>query len=72
LYQTMSEAWADVCLDDRDLGPWAKFADAELIWYPTQIIIGNKTLDQNMSCEVVKRASGEKELVKITDVTSVV
>jgi len=48
--------------------PWAKFADAELIGYPTQIVIGNKTLDQDMSCEVVKRESGDKELVRIDEV----
>jgi len=67
LYDQLIQKWVDVCLDDRDLGPGAKFADAELIWYPTQIVIWNKTLEQDMSCEVVERKSGEKELVKIED-----
>lgn len=65
LYEKLVTQWVDVCIDDRDLGPGAKFADAELLWFPTQIVIWNKTLEQDMSCEVVDRNSGEKKLVKI-------
>ena len=67
LYTQLLDSGVDVCLDDRDLWPGAKFKDAELIWYPTQIVVGNKTLEQDMSCEVVKRATGGKYLVKIED-----
>ena len=67
LYTQLLAHWVDVCLDDRDIWPGAKFKDAELIWYPTQIVVGNKTLEQDMNCEVVDRLTGEKKLVKIDD-----
>lgn len=48
---------AESCLfDDRiDVSPGAKFADADLIGCPVQIVISRKTLEQN-SVEVVSRS----------------
>ncbi len=61
---------ADSCLfDDRaDVSPGAKFADADLIGCPVQIVISRKTLEQN-SVEVVSR-SGQFEtfLLPIGDI----
>jgi len=67
LYEKLVQDWVDVCIDDRDLGPWAKFKDADLIGYPVQIIVWNKTLEQDMSCEWVSRTSVEKKLIKLRD-----
>jgi prolyl-tRNA synthetase len=61
----------DVCLDDRNVGPGFKFKDADLIGYPWQIVIGKKTLEQDMSCELVERKTGEKRLVKISELLEI-
>jgi prolyl-tRNA synthetase len=71
LYETMLEDEYDVCLDDRNVGPGFKFKDADLIWYPWQIVIGKKTLAQDQSCELVERKTGEKKLVKISELLEI-
>ncbi len=65
IYQELGE---ENCLfDDRaDVHPGEKFADADLIGIPTQIVISKKTLEQD-SVEVVDRVSEKKELIKIKD-----
>ena len=41
----LAEAGADVLLDDRDLRPGEKFADADLIGLPWRVTVGRKTLE---------------------------
>ena len=43
--RVLSEAGADVLLDDRDLRPGEKFADADLIGLPIRVTVGKKTLE---------------------------
>ncbi|RUO79526.1 proline--tRNA ligase [Pseudidiomarina taiwanensis] len=66
LYAELCELGVDVLFDDRKERPGAMFADAELIGVPHQIIIGERNLDSD-SVEYKNRRTGEKELVKITD-----
>ncbi len=61
LYEDLRKVWVDVCFDDRNLGPGFKLKDADLIGYPYQIIIGNKTLEEGDYCEVCTRKTGKKE-----------
>ena len=42
---TLSAAGADVLLDDRELRPGQKFADADLIGLPVRVTVGRKTLE---------------------------
>ncbi|HON56120.1 MAG TPA: proline--tRNA ligase [bacterium] len=58
----------DVVLDDRAVGPGFKFKDAELIGIPYQIIVGAKSLNEQ-SIEIGIRKTGEKILVKISEVS---
>ena len=44
LYGELRDAGLDVVYDDRDLGPGAKFADAELVGCPLRLTIGRRTL----------------------------
>ncbi|MFN3217225.1 MAG: proline--tRNA ligase [Acidimicrobiales bacterium] len=67
LYGALRAAGIDVLLDDRDARAGVKFADAELIGIPYRITIGPKALADGM-VELTPRATGETELVPITDI----
>ena len=49
----------EIVIDDRDERPGVKFADADLIGWPTQIVVGKRGLKNN-SIEVKRRATNEK------------
>jgi prolyl-tRNA synthetase len=57
-------AGLDVLLDDRDLRPGEKFADADLIGLPIRITAGKKSLDDGM-VDVRDRASGDDRRVAV-------
>ena len=63
---TLDDAGFDVLLDDRDLRPGEKFADADLIGIPTRITAGKKSLEDGM-VDVRDRASGEDRRVNVAD-----
>ncbi len=44
LYDELRDAGYDVLLDDRDAGPGAKFADAELLGCPLRLTVGKRSL----------------------------
>ena len=44
LYEELRAAGLDVVYDDRDMGPGAKFADAELLGCPLRLTVGKRTL----------------------------
>jgi prolyl-tRNA synthetase len=46
LYEELRAQGLDVLLDDRDLGPGAKFADAELLGCPLRLTIGRRSLKE--------------------------
>jgi len=53
----LAAAGAEVVLDDRNVSPGVKFADAELLGFPTSVIVG-RGLKEGV-VEVRDRASGE-------------
>lgn len=63
LYQSHPELFF---YDDRDLRPGEKFADAELIGLPTQIVISDKTLATSQ-IELKDRLTGDTSLLPLTD-----
>jgi prolyl-tRNA synthetase len=68
-----SELGEDRCLyDDRtDVGAGEKFADADLIGLPVQVVISKKTLEKD-SVEVISRTGEfETHLVKLSDVKTI-
>lgn len=61
----------EVVLDDRDVSFGFKMNDAELIWYPYQIVISDATLAQwDTMVELVRRKDGDKKVVDYTAYTS--
>jgi prolyl-tRNA synthetase len=69
LYLALEGAGFDVLYDDRDERPGAKFATADLIGIPWQIVVGPKGLAEG-KVELKRRATGERELLPLGDVTA--
>lgn len=63
---TLSAAGLDVLLDDRDLRPGEKFADADLIGCPTRITAGKKSLEDG-KVDVRDRATGEDRRLAVAE-----
>jgi prolyl-tRNA synthetase len=66
LYQTLAAKGLDVLYDDRDDRPGAKFATADLIGVPWQIMVGPRSLAEG-KVEVKCRADGARELMTPQD-----
>jgi prolyl-tRNA synthetase len=62
LYQQLTAKGIDVLYDDRDERAGGKFATADLIGIPWQVLIGPKGLGEG-KVEVKKRAGGEREMM---------
>ncbi|MBA3717943.1 MAG: proline--tRNA ligase, partial [Actinobacteria bacterium] len=62
--ELLDEAGFDVLLDDRDLRPGEKFADADLLGCPTRVTVGRKTLEDG-AVDVRDRATGGEQRVEL-------
>ncbi len=62
----LSGAGLDVLLDDRDLRPGEKFADADLLGCPTRVTAGKKSLEDG-KVDVRDRASGEESRLDVNE-----
>ncbi len=62
LYRGLTEKGIDVLYDDTDKGAGAKFANADLIGLPWQVMVGPRGLAEG-KVEVKNRKTGEKELM---------
>jgi prolyl-tRNA synthetase len=71
LYDELRAAGVDVLYDDRDQSPGVKFADADLLGVPTQLVLGGKGLARGV-VERKDRASGERDEVALEAVVAVV
>ena len=60
IFAELTDAGIDTMYDDRDMGPGAKFKDAELIGIPYQIAIGPKGLEKGI-VEFKCRHTGDKQ-----------
>ena len=56
----------DVLHDDRDERPGAKFATADLVGLPWQVLVGPRSLAEG-KVELKHRATGERELVSLAE-----
>ena len=63
LHQTASD---QIMLDDRDLRPGQKFADAELMGIPYRVVISDKTLETD-SVEITERQTGESKFMTVAE-----
>ena len=69
IYQDLEKEGVEVLLDDRDLRPGVKFADADLIGIPYQVVIGAKGLAAGQ-VEVKERKTGKVQKMKPSEVVS--
>ena len=66
LYKALTARGLDVLYDDRDERPGAKFATADLIGSPWQVMVGPKSLAEG-KVEVKRRKTGERHLLSVED-----
>jgi prolyl-tRNA synthetase family II len=64
LYADLVGAGIEALLDDRDVRPGVKYADAELTGIPFRVSVGSRDLAEGV-VEITKRANGEKERVPV-------
>ena len=69
LYAKLTKAGKDVLYDDRDERPGAKFATAELIGIPWQVVVGPRGLDKGV-VEIKNRKTGAKEELPVDAVAN--
>ena len=62
----LDAAGLDVLLDDRDLRPGEKFADADLIGCPTRVTAGKKSLEDGM-VDVRDRTTGDETRLAVSE-----
>ncbi|MBR1220026.1 proline--tRNA ligase [Bradyrhizobium sp. U87765 SZCCT0131] len=67
LYAALTAKGIDVLYDDREERPGAKFATADLIGIPWQVMVGPKGLAEG-KVELKRRSDGERELLTPDDV----
>ncbi|MGX9392433.1 proline--tRNA ligase [Nitrobacteraceae bacterium UC4446_H13] len=66
LYRDLTAKGVDVLYDDTDQRPGGKFATADLIGIPWQVMVGPRSLADG-KVELKQRSSGERELLSLAD-----
>ena len=66
LWSELAEAGVEAVLDDRDERAGVKFADADLIGWPYQAVVGKKGLAEGV-IEFKYRSTGERETLPLAD-----
>jgi prolyl-tRNA synthetase len=66
LADELAQVGIEVVVDDRDERAGTKFADADLIGWPYQVVVGSRGL-KNASVELKTRMSGEKQEIALAD-----
>lgn len=61
IYEALTKAGLEVCLDDRDERPGVKFKDADLLGFPVRITVGKKAAEGLVEYKL--RRGGEMQLL---------
>jgi prolyl-tRNA synthetase len=69
IYEALQARGIDVLFDDRDASPGVKFADADLLGMPVQIVVGAKGVARGV-VERKVRATGERDELPLADVVT--
>ena len=69
IYQELRADGIEVMIDDRDERAGVKFADADLMGIPTNVIVGKRGIEQN-KLEITSRRTGETTEVEINEIVS--
>jgi prolyl-tRNA synthetase len=66
LFADLAQRGVEVVLDDRDERAGVKFADADLIGWPYQVVVGKRGVADGV-VEIKHRATGERETAPISE-----
>ena len=66
----LAAAGVETIVDDRKERAGVKFADADLMGFPYQVVLGKRAVRDGMA-EVKHRATGEREKLPIAEVASI-
>jgi prolyl-tRNA synthetase len=66
LYEGLCGRGVEAVLDDRDVTAGVKFADADLIGFPIQVVVGKRGLDAG-TVDLKVRASGARSRAEIAE-----
>ncbi|MEW6058541.1 MAG: proline--tRNA ligase [Actinomycetota bacterium] len=69
IYEELTELGVDAVVDDRDETAGVKFADADLVGYPVQVVVGRKGIGRG-TADVKVRRTGERSHVPLGEATS--
>ncbi len=67
IYESLRGLGIDVLYDDRDVSPGVKFADADLVGVPVQLVVGAKGVGRGV-VERKLRATGERDELDLANV----
>ena len=67
----LAEAGVETLLDDRKERPGVKFAEADLMGFPYQVVVGRRGV-RNGIAELKDRSTGERSEVPLESVVSLV
>ena len=59
IYASLQERGAEVVLDDREVSAGVKFADADLVGFPVQVVIGKRGIESGQA-DLKVRVTGER------------
>jgi prolyl-tRNA synthetase len=71
VFTELADAGVEVVIDDREERAGVKFADADLIGWPVQVIVGKRGVSEGV-VEIKTRATGERLTVPLEDAASTV
>lgn len=67
VYRELVERGQDVALDDREQTAGVKFADADLIGYPVQVVVGRRGIEAG-TADLKLRATGERSWAELATI----
>jgi prolyl-tRNA synthetase len=66
IYAELRERGVDVVIDDREETAGVKFADADLVGYPAQVVVGRRGVEAG-TVDLKLRATGERSTVALAE-----
>jgi prolyl-tRNA synthetase len=71
IYGELRERGVDVVIDDREQSAGVKFADADLIGYPVQVVVGKRGMEAG-TVDLKLRTTGDKTQAPLAEASSAV
>jgi prolyl-tRNA synthetase len=71
IYRELAERGVEVAIDDREETAGVKFADADLVGYPVQVVVGKRGIEAD-TIDLKLRASGQRSQAPLAGATQAV